>query len=216
MKGDFMSTLQFGVVVFFNSESAGYEYGYVKPSKQRRDRENYYFKLTTATSLVEEKIGEVSFKPKSIEEIQPRYHEQLVFVGIELPKGPACKMWNTVNNYCRAVAVINNRPWKECPLCRVVTLDSTTGKDIIIWEGYKAQLLEILSTDKHVFIKKPIDWYSSIWCFELLVEGWKKIPNPLNTSLEFVDKRFYITEEQRKILEDPRFKVRDNRRVLSA
>ena len=155
--------------------------------------------------------GELALKFNSTANIQTRLHDRLVFTGVDFQKGPAIDMWSTVNEYCKAVGVINRRPWKECPLCRVVTIDAEAQANITIWEGYKAQLFEILATNAKAFTVKQSDWYMNVWCYELRAEGWKKMPNPLTADYNLRDASFIITDEQRKILEDVRFKVNTER-----
>jgi hypothetical protein len=201
----------FGRIKFFDNRHANL-YGYITPDKQRPDGKDYYFLLSSARKLIEEVVGEVAMKIDASEDIRPKKNDRVVFESANYEVGPTAITWNSEAEWIRAKSIIARRPWKECFLSRVVEQDVSTNKKTTIWEGPKVLLFELLQKGNADFLQDLNEWYRKFYCEEFRVEGWRKIANPLTTEFKLRDTAFQITTEQRMILDDPRFKIREGRR----
>ncbi len=204
-----MFTPQFGKVKLFRDN-----FGYIEPSIKRQDGKDYYFQSYTATRFFEEVVGEPDMKFGFPVKIWPIRGDEVVFSGGDYPAGPLAKKWNSTSEWIRVKSIIARRPWVECFHSRIVELNPNTNTKTVVWEGPKALLFELLQEGKTDYLQNPSDWYQKFWCDEFRVEGWTKIPNPLTSELGLKDGKFQITDDQRKLLDNPRYRVNTERKLI--
>lgn len=189
---------QLGTVQFFDPEK---KFGFIRPDNPRSDGRDIFFHRNGGREIREIITGSLDLDFESRIERDPRKGDRVVFQVSDHKKGPYAFVWNYEDAWCLAEFIISERPLPPWPLCRVIREEQESPfRKTTLWEGYWPFLQEIISEGTASFLQNMDEWYHCVWCEERLVDGWRRMWNPLDRSLPTV-KDFKLSDETRRLVQ---------------
>jgi cold shock CspA family protein len=190
-----------GEIVYWNNVG---QFGFIEPDFRRPDDKDVHFHRRNCRAIREDYLGSPELASGTHVERDPHKGERVVYYETDHRKGPTAYQWNYFDAWKKAQTIIANRPWPECPLCRIVRQERTAphGK-MVIWEGYHPFLEEIVAgNDGSVLQAEDLAyWYHYTWCEELRVEGWDRMDDPRDRALHRTNELFTIPADKRQTIE---------------